>query len=265
MCKYGRKTRTWTAACGAVVVLATLWACGKAPEKPEAKPPARTPAAAPAKTPVVTLAKTPVKTPPPTAQRTPSVPVAVFQKNLQEAQTRGMVSRARTDMRSLATAIEAYYIDWNWYPPYGVGAVSVNSALAPDSPASALPSFRLEMQEGKLRFGGLSTPVAYVTRYPPDPFAPAEGATFVYWSIAPGQADPSGTIAGEKTPQGWILASAGPDGDYDLADEYDVYDSSALPPALTQLIGGTSKKGSAFTYDPTNGTVSDGDIWRVKQ
>jgi hypothetical protein len=86
---------------------------------------------------------------------------------------------------------------------------------------------------------------------------------------------------------GWICVSPGPDHDYDIAGEWNVYDPSAAqlfkqvperrdkqgrvrwpehtsPVGPQQLVVGTNKKGSAFTYDPTNGVVSDGDIWRIK-
>lgn len=56
---------------------------------------------------------------------------------------------------------------------------------------------------------------------------------------------------------GWILISTGPDGDYDI-DPESGYDPNIPQPSphLMALAG---------TYDPTNGTESDGDLWRVKQ
>jgi len=190
-----------------------------------------------------------------------------------EAQLRGQVSRARTDMRSLAVAIEAYFVDNNTYPAYAIGLQSVNGALGAKVPASRLPSFRLPEpptanQAGQsLRFQTLTTPIAYYTQYPNDSFVPGSKATFVYWSVQPGQPDPSGKIVGKDSPVkgvGWILVSPGPDGEYDMAGEWDSYDPS-LPLGNSRLIDGTNKKGSALTYDPTNGTVSKGDIWRMKQ
>jgi len=199
-----------------------------------------------------------------------------------EAQTRAKVARARTDMRSLATALEGYAVDCMRYPAFAVGDKSVNGALGAKVAASALPSFRLpeppaeatgewqlwpELKDHNLSFMTLTTPVAYITAYSRDPFSPQSKATFVYWSVCPGQADPSGKVLPpdyRATGIGWILVSPGPDGDYDLANEWDVYDPTVSQPSL-RLLAGTNKKGSAFTYDPTNGTVSNGDIWRVKQ
>lgn len=88
----------------------------------------------------------------------------------------------------------------------------------------------------------------------------------MYWCVFPNQADPSGNLVGEGSPVdgfGWVLVSAGPDGDYDIAGEWDVYDPSQPQPSA-RLLGGTNRSGSAITYDPTNGTISDGDIWHVK-
>ena len=42
---------------------------------------------------------------------------AIAVPNFLEAQTRSKVSRVKADFRSAATAIEAYAVDWNKYPP----------------------------------------------------------------------------------------------------------------------------------------------------
>ena len=44
---------------------------------------------------------------------------AIAVPNFLEAQVRSKVSRARADMRSLATALEAYATDNNGFPPNG--------------------------------------------------------------------------------------------------------------------------------------------------
>jgi hypothetical protein len=185
-----------------------------------------------------------------------------------EAQTRAQVSRTRNDMRSLATAIEAYNVDHNVYPAFSVGPDSVNGNLRTSNVASALPSFRApEIVQGKPRFATLTTPVAYATSLPRDVFSPGQEATFVFWSVEPGHPDPSGKIVGKDSPTsgtGWILVSPGPDGDYDVPVSWDVYDPR-LPQPSPRLMGGANANNQAFTYDPTNGTESGGDIWRVKQ
>jgi len=87
----------------------------------------------------------------------------------------------------------------------------------------------------------LTTPVAYITSLPVDPFAPEEGAVFGYF---------------KHNDTGWILYGAGPDRDYDLDLEKD-YSATARNNPLPTLI--------QKTYDPTNGSVSGGDIWRIKR
>src|SRR5690606_19174726 len=81
---------------------------------------------------------------------------AIAVPNFLEAQTRAKVSRAQADMRSIATALEAYRIDNNGYP-YGV----VDNVLAPAfSPANIQYTV----------VARLSTPISYITSYPLDAF-----------------------------------------------------------------------------------------------
>jgi hypothetical protein len=104
----------------------------------------------------------------------------------------------------------------------------------------------------------------YITALDRDPFSPLEGATFVYWCVNRGDRLPSNAVEVVEKTAGWILVSTGPDGDYDIGDDLSVYDPR-IGQLSNRLLAGTNKRGSAYTWDPTNGTVSDGDIWRVKQ
>jgi hypothetical protein len=54
-----------------------------------------------------------------------------------------------------------------------------------------------------------------------------------------------------------MILTRGPDGDYDM-DPAKMYNGSITQPSRDLLT-------STATYDPTNGTLSNGDIWRVKQ
>ena len=62
---------------------------------------------------------------------------AIAVPNFLEAQTRAKVSRVKADMRSMATALEAYVIDYNSFPPcnnYGLpGIRSGEGDAAPDN------------------------------------------------------------------------------------------------------------------------------------
>jgi prepilin-type N-terminal cleavage/methylation domain-containing protein len=159
---------------------------------------------------------------------------AIAVPNFLEAQMRSKVARVNADMRSMVTAIEAYRVDTNRYPPH-----------------RDLPS---DLQV-------LTTPIAYITSLPQDPFVNldavlptewASGRTFT-WQDLVSIADPAQYNAGgwwggnggfwlrQMIAQGrlYLLNSYGPDKDDDSA-----YDLTAV-------------------YDATNGTRSNGDIHRV--
>jgi type II secretory pathway pseudopilin PulG len=90
----------------------------------------------------------------------------------------------------------------------------------------------------------LTTPISYLTQLMDDPFAPAKGTIYSYWI--------------DPTRKGWILWSAGPDKRYDLTTQNigELYN-----PAVAVPSAGLIEK----TFDPTNGTVSPGDVYRYKQ
>lgn len=206
---------------------------------------------------------------------------AIAVPNFLEAQVRAKVSRARNDMRSLATGLESYYIDNNTYP-----AMTLTANQSPDFGFYTTPptanfgrTFRLR-QTPSANLLTLTTPIAYLTSYFADPFASVRGTTFRYFTDG----------------AGWILGSWGPDNDqatggdlgwaegslavglgnaaYGLAGTpardgivETVYDSRVAQPSLLLITGGwnSSPVRGAYTYDPTNGSVSEGDVWRVKQ
>jgi prepilin-type N-terminal cleavage/methylation domain-containing protein len=210
---------------------------------------------------------------------------AIAIPNFLEAQIRAKVSRSHSDMRSLATALESYFVDNNTYPPMGWDIDTTPDDLKQAlNPNCAGRTFRIRSgDDDDNRFHTLTTPVAYITSYPPDPFATTKGICFRYYN----------------TNQGFILGTWGPDTDenaggdlgwnqgdlrnrwtatdrYLDADVETVYRTEYSQPSETLLVGtsdGTSYHSDAatagfkgsFTYDPTNGTVSDGDVWRVKQ
>ncbi|MCX7018499.1 MAG: hypothetical protein NTY46_05795 [Candidatus Sumerlaeota bacterium] len=154
--------------------------------------------------------------------------VAIAVPNFMEAGVRSKVSRTRADMRSMATALESYYVDYNAYP---ASTVDATKTMRPSPPASKpVPCFKSP---------NLTTPIAYITQHMPDSFAEKPGLTFGY--LAKGN--------------GWILVSPGPDMKFDI--NWEVYDPAVAQPSIDLI--------SKYTYDPTNGTVSVGDIWRVKQ
>lgn len=171
---------------------------------------------------------------------------AIAVPNFLEAQTRAKVSRTKSDMRSLATALETYHIDNRKYPP---SYEQQNTTIEP----------RLR------RLVKLTTPVSYMTSIPPDVFSRDVSNTFtdeeirifVYTDRTTYEeyvTDPYGStengqnifrlLWSEQLPTGqWILRSRGPAG---------------LAGGTIGGIGATLELTDA--YDPTNGTVSAGNI-----
>ena len=169
----------------------------------------------------------------------PLMMLVIAVPNFLEAQVRSKVYRAKADMRSLATALDSYYIDCSYYPAWAEYEKSANGSMPSDSDAFLMPSFRVWAEPREVKtFMMLTTPVAYITQFPPDPFADVPGATYCYYS------DNSG----------WILVSPGPDKQFDI-DPFEDYVSTVQQPSSLLL---------EKLYDPTNGVASRGDIFRVK-
>ena len=174
--------------------------------------------------------------------------------NFLEAQTRSKVARVTADMRSLAIGLEAYYLDYNYYPLCVARAGAANWGSG--GIKQAFP---------------LSTPVAYLTSVNfKDPFRTNAKGT---------DADPD-TIEicniryyrtvvnnwGMRNKCEWVLCSLGPD-QKKGPDVYGVNNNWYINDYATEIKEHTSYmpfKPSfvAFRYDPTNGTVSNGDIIR---
>ncbi len=137
---------------------------------------------------------------------------AIALPNFLEAQMRAKIARVHSDMRSVAVALEAYHTDHPEYPP------SANP-----------PSWQPPTQTWRL-----STPVAYLTAIPHDPFIRSTppvmlGGPFGIFG------DYLHYVDQAVLDQYWLLFSYGPDGDMEFSELH---------------------------YDPTNGVVSDGDIYR---
>ncbi len=208
---------------------------------------------------------------------------AIAVPNFLEAQTRSKVSRARSDMRNLSTGIEAYFIDYNQYPAATAQADLTHDwdllqdATNPQYRGStfARKNFQSVANPGP---NSLTTPVAFLSSIFDDPFAATRGLSFRYWTDG----------------RGWIVGSYGPNSnenqggnlrwdDIQMQNGYarlvgprrdggieTVYNSAESQPSQLLLAGASTSgaaggPGGAFTYDPTNGTTSPGDLWRVRQ
>lgn len=174
--------------------------------------------------------------------------------NFLEAQVRAKVSRTHNDLRSISVAVEAYRVDWNEYP-YKTGEINDADALI-----------------------RLSTPVAYITN--PliiDPFKTpnemnSDGYNMLYYVFLPfappraeswcrskfGHAGSFPLVNGHDLknhfpgPYRWVILGYGPDRVFQ-------FDNDPRIPRLVPSVTGNIY----LPYDPTNGTVSMGDIHRL--
>ncbi len=187
---------------------------------------------------------------------------AIAVPNFLEAQTRSKVSRVKADMRSIATAVESYYVDYNRYPIAGQWVAQTNFF--------------------NNRLKGITTPVAYMTSLPIDifwkessqfPVTPGTQATFEYEDFTTAvTGEQLGTLPdyqifatrgamtayyGNQGEVAWVLNSAGPD----RINDFQTNGPNPLTTPVSEanaLIEGTNR-----TYDPTNGTISGGDVART--
>ena len=149
--------------------------------------------------------------------------------------------RVRSDMRAVAMAIEVYYHDHGQYPAWSIGASNANRELSAESPYKQLPTFRHPAENENL--AALTTPVSYITSYWPDPYASFKNREDKFEHCM---------YSYISRPDGYILFSVGLDRDVDITvDDFLNLDRNDTDSLLK------------FSWDPTNGTFSDGDIYRL--
>lgn len=170
-------------------------------------------------------------------------------ENADLANIRTQVSRAKRDMRTLSIAIESFHIDHNAYPA-GRKLKDVWNSVE-DLEGAGIAHLRT-VEPGRPGLTGtdghqgLSTPIGYIARAVlNDPFSPLTPKNPYIYHV--GDRDRYGSKMWY-----WILVSAGPDGDYDF-DPTQPFDESRAE-FLTSV-----------TYDPSNGTVSNGDLMRTEK
>jgi prepilin-type N-terminal cleavage/methylation domain-containing protein len=184
---------------------------------------------------------------------------AIAVPNFLEAQTRAKVSRVKADMRSAATALEAYRIDWNVYPYCGYnydgsGAHPYNYWFLPQelsTPQAYMTSVKLidpfrqerystsHWQLGDIRY--ISTQGTWGTSFDGIQVSASQGLSGYYDEVL-------------QEWGGWRLNSAGPDMFYGPPNSIWGYDI-AWP-------GISGYPQCPMPYDATNGTVSWGDVQR---
>jgi len=208
---------------------------------------------------------------------------AIAVPNFLEAQVRAKVSRVKSDLRSLATALESYYVDNNKYPacdssdpaahPTGSGW-GCNDVPGATTLLKQMPTLRVKQSNADLVLT-LTTPISYITSFFVDPFSPTKGGCYFY-------STPSLNLPAMAQDSGWVAWSFGPDtiptitivsgpagnqtrpgfagqpglgGPSPRIGETD-YDPNRRVPTLSLV---------QHTYDPSNGTTSTGEVYRTKQ
>jgi len=154
---------------------------------------------------------------------------AIAIPNFLEAQTRAKVAKVRSEMRNMATALETYCVDQSVYPP----------DTRDEGPDDGSVDFTFWFDFS------LSTPVSYISNYPED----------IFWDTGRDQFYQYGS-----TRSGWIMASGGPD--QDSVDRGDIKERWAYAEPFDGVARALLE---TLAYDPSNGTVSNGDVYRLKQ
>jgi len=173
---------------------------------------------------------------------------AIAAPNFLEAQVRSKIARVKSDMRSLATALESYITDYNAYPQ-----AEINGTL-------------------KYLFQ-LTTPVAYIAdKNLKDPFTPEEWVditqipTLRYYGFNENGVinayAATGLIYRDDSPEPrihwYMLFSHGPDRVRNNLDAGSVSGTFIKEDVITDL-----DKFVHYVYDGTNGTKSAGEILRA--
>jgi hypothetical protein len=146
-------------------------------------------------------------------------------------------------MATITTGLELYQVDHNHYPTYHYTNYEYRGEFNTEFFMGGYVTFQLVPHP----FDGrqpLTSPIPYISSLPKDPFHPPESDdppdtwSYVYtnWIYANKKIPSSGFAEAFRNYGAWRLNGAGPDG-----DRLDI----------------------KLLYDPTNGTVSNGDIYRT--
>jgi len=176
-----------------------------------------------------------------------SILASIAVPNLTDAMIRAKVARIKADARTLMNGVEMYMVDHNAYP------------MRHSPPAWQLPHLGTQAYQ----MGAVTTPISYLTSLPPDIFAknyqwPNNGID--YWDPRQTQQflAPRYGLAGDRWEHapdfGYTLVSVGPDGAI----------GAPVQAYLDYPRQGEAIRTLYMVYDPTNGTVSIGNIFRFQ-
>ncbi len=198
-----------------------------------------------------------------------SVLAAIAVPNFLEAQARAKTARVAADMRSVATALESYAVDNGQYPTRHDNWKTNTGILAYPPLREKVFDPTPGYQNAAVGLHVITTPVPYISSLPRDVFNLPVRALMTptnelldaidYWdptqvdawlSIRKGAFSLIGGLG-----RGWALVSVGPDQYLGVTSSGNPGGYPAEPPN-TQLTG-------YIVYDPTNGTISTGNIYRT--
>lgn len=184
---------------------------------------------------------------------------AIAIPNFLAAQTRSKVSKLKAEFKTLATAIESYYVDENTYPIH-----------SPQPPSYFIQNGIFGKDAfGSYRFDVLTTPVAYISSMPEDPFAfVGKGSSlssgigyFLYtWEKFDTGSGNGGPYTNIYHASYWALRSKGTDGAWTY-----YYNTGTIQYPWYNTTGCVDGDITEVSYDPSNGTISRGDIYRTSK
>lgn len=190
---------------------------------------------------------------------------AIAVPNFLEAQTRSKIARVRSDMRTVATALEAYRVDWNKLPPE-------QSAQPRSFPTTRFTGWNTTRDTAfEVLPNALTSPVSYISSMPVDTYK--SSATM---QLGPGVSSSSQNIGRSfqsPYPQDAtfmyhnIALRNGLVSGYDQNDvnDYGSWRIFSMGPMRLWWSIGTGDPTMGWKYDPTNGTMSSGFLLRTEK
>jgi len=192
---------------------------------------------------------------------------AIAVPNFHHAQVRSKLAKAMLDLRALGKATEAYGVDRNAYPSCvsgGIGSDYIQPFVARMHPLTTPIAYLAKvLEEDPFRAPGTNRRAAtYIGSYE---YYDSKGASirggfggdiaiFTLFEICagmqvivPGQPGNTGTAAQWNSVPKWLFQCVGPDG----------YEDFQFPILVQQ-----DWANNVVFYDPTNGAISKGDIFR---
>ena len=183
--------------------------------------------------------------------------------NFLEAQMRAKVVRVKSDLRTIATALEAYIVDYNRAP------IGFDERMRIGTGVLGFPTV---LQFEKYMWSTLTSPVAYMTTMLWDPFTEKgnptdnnrEKSAYYKYDRPIVTAGVAANIEAARRGLQWVVYSYGPSRNGNAPNGYDrVWPQAAAAGVLDSTFGaGTSACYPSAFYDPSNGTISYGHLIR---